>query len=646
MKKLVLFATALASMSLVGNAQTRVTLHEEFTGENCGPCAATNPGFWSLCDSAPNTTRLIHISYMSPIPSAGVFYYQDQATTDARISYYSVPFAPYGRYDGAVPDPGCSGGSSAGHPACFTEADIDAEAAIASPFNMTVTNAWNATYDSIVTTVDVTCVTAYTGTNIYLRTALVETVDWTPAPGSNGETHFENVVRSMYPNATGSSVGSWAVGDHHTYTFSVPVPSYVNKSGAPYMVCWIQRDDDKNIAQAAKGSPLPGIPNDAALTAATGPTGLMCHANGSMTVTPFSATIKNTGTATLTSATVYYSIDGGAMASAPWTGSLAPGGTTVFTFPTAPTVTVSGASFHTIYDSVAMPNGVADQNANNNAANGSFFIESTNAVAMPFSTSFETNLGEFYSLNLATDGSSWGMYNDAGSGSLWAHTGTYAAMYYCYNFPTGDASILTMPEVTTSAPSAVDFYVAYAQYSGTENDKLEVVYSTDCGTSWTSLWSQAGTALMTAAATTSVYIPTAAQYKEVGVNLNTVPAGSIIGFRATSDFGNCIWLDDVNIHAGFAAGVAQVTAANLGASIYPNPANDQATLTFTLAAAKNVQIEVVDQLGRTVAQVANETLDAGAHSFTISTSALAAGVYNVVMHTEDGTFNERLSVAK
>lgn len=632
-------------MSLVGNAQTRVTLHEEFTGENCGPCAATNPGFWSLCDSAPNVTRLIHIAYMSPIPSAGVFYYQDQATTDTRITYYSVPFAPYGRYDGAVPDPGCSGGSSAGHPACFTEADIDAEAAIASPFNMSVTNAWNATYDSIVTTVNVTCVTAYSGTNIYLRSALVETVDWNPAPGSNGETHFENVVRSMYPDATGTSVGSWTVGETHTYTFSVPVPSYVDKSGSPYMVCWIQRDDDKNIAQAGKGSPLPGVPNDASLTASHGPAGLICHADGTY-VLNHTVDIKNAGTATMTSATIYYSVDGGAMSSTNWTGTLAAGGTaTGFAMPSI-NVTVAGAAFHTIYDSIANPNGVADQNSNNNAAGGSFFIESTNAVAMPFSTSFETNLGEFYSLNLATDGSSWGMYNDAGSGSLWAHTGTYAAMYYCYNFPSGDASILTMPEVTTSSPSAVDFYVAYAQYAGTENDKLEVVYSTDCGTSWTSLWSQAGSALSTASATTSVFIPTASEYKEIGVNLNTVPAGSIIGFRATSDYGNCIWLDDVNIHTGFASGVAQVTAANLGATIYPNPANDQATLTFNLATAKNVQVEVVDQLGRTVSQVANETLDAGAHSFTINTSDLAAGVYNVVMHTEDGTFNERLSVVK
>ena len=73
MKK-TLLTLAIAQAVAFGAFAQRMTLHEEFTGENCGPCASTNPGFWALCDTAPNVPKLIHISYMAPIPSPGWYY--------------------------------------------------------------------------------------------------------------------------------------------------------------------------------------------------------------------------------------------------------------------------------------------------------------------------------------------------------------------------------------------------------------------------------------------------------------------------------------------------------------------------------------------------------------------------------------------
>src|SRR5690625_7193895 len=42
------------------------------------------------------------IKYQSPIPSGGPIYNQNTSDVQARMSYYSVPFAPYGRIDGKV----------------------------------------------------------------------------------------------------------------------------------------------------------------------------------------------------------------------------------------------------------------------------------------------------------------------------------------------------------------------------------------------------------------------------------------------------------------------------------------------------------------------------------------------------------------
>lgn len=632
-------ATGFTSM-----AQQRMTLHEEFTGENCGPCAATNPDFWALLNSGTNPTKIIHIAYMSPIPSAGQFYYQNQAQTDARASYYSVPFAPYGRYDGHVPN---ATASSPGHPGFFTQADIDAEYAIASPFTMSITSTWNAAYDAVDVAVTVTCVssTGWTGGTPKLRLALAQTVDWPTPPGSNGETHFENVVRKMYPDVTGTTVpATWTNGESHTYNLTCAFPSYADKSTSPFFVAWVQDDaaTNKDIAQAGKGTPLPGVPNDAAITAMTTP-GFVCVADGPYSPT-HTVTIKNTGTATMTTATIYYQADGGTWSSYDWSGSLAPAATTVVTMPTT-TLTVAGAAYHSFKDSIGLVNMVADQNPGNNVKAEAYFTENLTQLSLPFTTSFESaDLTKFWATDNNNNDGSWLNYAPT-SGSP-GHSGAAAMYFNCYSLPSGETEVLTLPEVTPANPSAIDFWVAYAQYNASSNDKLEVVYSTDCGSSWTSLWSQSGAAMATAAITTSAYIPTsAASYRMKSVDVSSVPASSIIGFRGTSNYGNIIWLDDVNVRTGTVVGINEVAAAS-SMSIFPNPANNEANLTFTLKNAAKVSIEVLDAVGRVVYTVPAEQMSAGANKVVIPVGSFANGVYNAVITSDNAKSSERFTVAK
>src|SRR4051812_7788085 len=103
MKKVLLAAAAITTLSMSASAQTRMTLHEEFTGENCPPCASTNPGFWALCDGSGNPSKLIHISYMVPIPSSGFYCNRTRDIYNRVDRYYGINFAPDGRYDGHIP---------------------------------------------------------------------------------------------------------------------------------------------------------------------------------------------------------------------------------------------------------------------------------------------------------------------------------------------------------------------------------------------------------------------------------------------------------------------------------------------------------------------------------------------------------------
>ncbi|PQJ10997.1 hypothetical protein CJD36_013590 [Flavipsychrobacter stenotrophus] len=630
-----LLTVAVASVSLNANAQ-RMTLHEEFTGENCGPCASTNPGFWTLCNSGTNPAKIIHIAYMVPIPSPGFYCDRTAAIHVPRQAYYSVPYAPYGRYDGAEPNPGCHGGSDPGHPDCFTQADIDAEAARPDSFTLTATSAWNSTYDQVITTVNVTCTAAWTAfgatPNVKLRAALVQTNNFATPPGSNGETHFENVVQAMYPDVNGTTLtGTWATGETHAYTITGTVPSWVDKSKSPYMVVWIQDDNNLSIAQAAKATPLT-LTLDAGLTSS--PSGY-CVPGTSGSVSPV-VTLANTASVTLTSATIYHKIDGGAMVSQAWTGSL-PAGASINVPLTASTLT-TGA--HTLYDSVASPNGTTDVNVINNLSGTVILVQSSTTHALPMTADFEASLP-----------ANWLFFDANGNGDNWAlstagnhSSGTKAAKFDGYSYQEGETNYILLPTPVLGAGTTLSFWVAYARYNSVSEDSLEVVYSTDCGTTWVDLYSKGGSGLSTTANTFSVFVPVAADWRQESVNTSAVPAGAILAFKAISGHGNNIYVDDINLHSS--VGVSQVEVQTLNLNVYPNPAKGDATIVFELNAPSNMQVQLVDVTGRVISTVANEQMNIGAHSLSFNTASLAPGIYNIVLHTTVGAFTQRLSVVK
>lgn len=126
---------------------------------------------------------------------------------------------------------------------------------------------------------------------------------------------------------------------------------------------------------------LTAYTHDAALQAITNVPAGLCNAN---TIQP-SVTIKNNGTATLTSLAIAYAVSGGGPSgNANWSGSLAAGATTNFQLPA---MNLPNGSV-TLTLTASSPSGQADQNPSNNSA------VATTAVADP---------GETASLRLTLD---------------------------------------------------------------------------------------------------------------------------------------------------------------------------------------------------------------------------------------------------
>jgi hypothetical protein len=642
MKKLVLASALVAISGSALHAQNRLALYEEFSGENCAPCAASNPALNVLLGN--NTSKVLLIKYQSPIPSAGPIYNAYTTVTQARLSYYSVPFAPYGRLDGTGLGSGTAAPSSPGHIANLLQADINNASSLTAPFSATVAHQWIANGDSVQATINLSALSAYApaGANLKLRVALIEHLRYAVAPGTNGETEFHNVVREMYPNAAGTQLpNSWTAGQTQTITLKGRVPSYVDKAAAneTRLVVWIQNDTNKSISFAIPTNYV-AVPLDMGATQVSLPSALTC-ASGSAAVTP-SLTLKNTGTTTVTSARVYYKVDNNSWRTYNWTGSLAANATTVVTMPN---VNVAPGS-HVLADSVALPNGTIDLNGGNNKVTANIVVYNSAGVTLPLSTDFETG---------GTLPTNWVLYDANTNGRNWvltrsstANIGHNASTYLLYHnnfdYPSGEANYAILPAAILpgTGTKTLEFWQAYAQYAN-EQDRLEVVYSTDCGTTWTSVWSLAGANLATALPTTTRFLPNQSQWLQRTVDVTAVPAGAMIALRATSNFGNSLFVDDVTLRASNTTAVATIVAAN-GTTLAPNPATNRAELSFELLKASAVRVDVVDALGRTVATPANGNLAAGVQHVAINTADLAGGIYSITIRTAEGSLTKHLSV--
>jgi hypothetical protein len=345
-------------------------------------------------------------------------------------------------------------------------------------------------------------------------------------------------------------------------------------------------------------------------------------------------TLKNTGTNALTSADIYYRIGGGAWNSYSWTGSLTSGATANVVLPGQPGVVGNIA----IEDSVAMPNGMEDMNpVNNHSATSMIILANANGAAFPISTDFESNPSDW--VPYATAGNApLSKFNIAGAG----YNGSdYFAAYACYGIAQGSSGYLITPFASVPAgPKALDFYLAYAQYEGTENDKLEIVYSTDCGNSWTSMWSQAGADLATVPAQTAQFVPNAnSQWKMKSVDVSAIPDGAQIAFRATSDYGNNMFIDNVNLRTGTPTSIQELVA-NDDLRIYPNPVSDNLSVDLDMLKSTQVNFSIVNILGQQISSVEKD-LNIGNNKVVISTSALSAGVYFLNIATPEGNLQKK-----
>lgn len=126
------------------------------------------------------------------------------------------------------------------------------------------------------------------------------------------------------------------------------------------------------------------------------------------------------------------------------------------------------------------------------------------------------------------------------------------------------------------------FDVAYAPYDASYFDGLEVLVSSDCGATYTSVYSKSGTTLATVAATTAIFVPTNTQWRTETIDLSSYigQANVTLAFRNLAGYGNAVYVDNINI-TGVAAPAAPVASFSSGATTVCTGQTVQYTSTST-----------------------------------------------------------------
>jgi hypothetical protein len=200
--------------------------------------------------------------------------------------------------------------------------------------------------------------------------------------------------------------------------------------------------------------------------------------------------------------------------------------------------------------------------------------------------------------------------------------------------------------------ATLKFKVAYAQKNASQLDFLKVYSSTNCGQSWTQRYSKSGQTLQTLGSgiyQSTAFTPSSTQWRQESININNLWFSPNVIFKFvfvcdSTTSGNNIYIDDININLT-TTGMQEDLDNNLDFYVAPNPSNGNAFVNFTLMNKSNVQLEVIDLLGRKLESISNAKMDAGDYKLPIgSAHNYSSGIYFVNLKVDGKVFTKKMVI--
>ncbi len=360
--------------------------------------------------------------------------------------------------------------------------------------------------------------------------------------------------------------------------------------------------------------------NDASMKSITQPDQRLCN-NSFVPQVVF----RNTGSEILRSVTITASISGGATVSYTWTGALATYGEATVTLP----VMTTTEGDHELIIATSRPNGVADEDVSGDSKTFNYIYYEP--VAAPVTEGFE---GSF-------PPTAWDIVNLDG-GNTWeqttaaSKTGRASARIRNFgNDVVGQKDYLRSPTVNIAGTDSafVSFQVAAATYNSAtsqtvEWDTLQVLVSTDCGKTYTSVYKKWGSTLITrSAATRTAFTPAATEWRKERINISSfIPQGDIlVAFVNTNGNENDLYLDDININTV----TVNPNLKEAGFLVSPNPTEGLVSVQFYPHPTDLTGVYIYDANGRMVMErnVTSGKVSTNVYDFDLG--QYASGLYIV-----------------
>ena len=267
-------------------------------------------------------------------------------------------------------------------------------------------------------------------------------------------------------------------------------------------------------------------------------------------------------------------------------------------------------------------------------------------VGAPFTYGFETSA---FPTDPTNADMNWDIIKPGSVG--WERTtsasasGTSSARVRNPNLAKGTVNTMISPSVnlTNVTGASLTFKVASAQKTSTSADRLAIYVSKDCGKTWLMRYNKAGAPLATnnGVLVNGSFSPGANDWRTETIPLGTgfIGANTMFKFEATSDQGNSLFLDDIEIN-GLISGVAD-EALQANFNVYPNPSNGEATVTFSLPNPTDFTLEVFTLTGQQIGKTFMKQNQSGNHEVKLNQitgeKQLKAGVYLVKLQANGFT---------
>lgn len=658
-KTFILFGLIMTGLTV--SSQTRMVLYEEFTGENCGPCASTNPNL--NITLANNASKIIPIKWQVAIPSAPSatwslyrtnkaeidwrykstgYNYQSQNTPTSSITN-GVNSAPSGRIDGQHQ---WAFGLTSDHPVYMNATGINNAQAVATPFSINMSTSWSPTYTNCIVSVTIQSSSTFTAAgNLMFRLCLVERmINFSTAPGSNGEKNFADAVRKSYPTTTSGTVvtgmgtainGTWTAGQSQTFTINCNIPSYIQDYGQMAFVGFIQDDGNKKVWQADR-TQQPSIPNEAKAISVVIPS-VSCNS----TVTP-NVIVKNNGANAITALTITPVFDGITGTDVIWTGNLASATTTTIPM----NVLTPSAGSHTYSYTITGVSGGDLVTTNNKAS--TVFLTPTAYFPTPIVEGFA---GTFPPANWMVFNLDGGQYTFAKSTLAGGYgTSSESVLFQVNSAANGDIDDMYLKplDFTGVISPELSFDHAYCQVATTNKDSLSIFVSNDCGATWSKVFGNGSTSMATAPVNNSTFfVPTASQWSTTIVPLYSYAndAQVLVKFQVRGGKGNRLFIDNINLMDMSPTSVKNHIQENMIFGVYPNPATNEAGIFINSPFNVNGRITVTNSLGQLVYNK-QHALNAGANTISLDCKHFAEGVYFVTFGSDRTSKTAKLVISK